>query len=255
MSDSIVCKNYALFANPASRKIIGELENSNADVILFPPIKTEKVCLDEAAVETLKNLQNFDWLIFPDVFAVDYFLESLEENSIDVYELDYLRVCAAGESIADRLRFSSVHSDVIPQTIDADDILAALINYASETELGDLRFLFPKEISTGVELTEKLKAKGAVVSEMPVYAADAARNLETTKLKTLLKGGAIDEFIFASPTDFIALKHYFVNEKISDIFTGIKVSAADGAMLQCARENNLPRAGLFRSAEIAKVKR
>lgn len=255
MSDTVVRKTYALFANPASRKIVGELENSNADVISFPPIKTEKNRLDETAIETLKNLHSFDWLIFPDVLTVEYFLETLEENHIDLFELDFTRVCAAGESVADRLRYSSIHSDVIPQTVEADDILSAIINYVGEGNLGSLRFLFPKEISTREELTERLNAKGAFVSEMPIYAADISRNLATTKLKTLLKGGAIDEFILTAPDDFVALKHYFKNESFSEIFSEIKVSAADGAMLQAARENNLSRAGLFHLGKLDKVKR
>jgi len=255
MSDSANQKTYGLFTSPANRKIISKLESINAKILLFPPIKTEKVRLDDENIEQLKNFKNFDWLIFPDVLAVDYFLENLQENALDIYELDFLRVCAVGESVVDRLRFSSIHSDVIPKTIETNDIVAALIDYIGEAELGSQRFLFPKEESENDELTEKLKAKAAIVSEFPVYTVVDFHNLETTKLKILLKGGAIDEFIFTSPTDFIALKYYFKNEKISDIFSEIKVSASDNLMLQCARENNLLRAGLFHLAEIDKVKR
>ncbi len=253
MPDSIVKQTYALFANPISRKITSELENLKADVLLFPPIKTEKVCLDEAAIKSLKNLQNFDWLIFPDVLAVDYFLENLEENAIDFYELDFLRICAVGESVADQLRFSSIHSDVISETTETNDVFGRLISYIGEKEFKKLRFLFPKNSSTEEELTEKITANDAKISELPIYSVNFSQNLELTKLKTLLKGGAIDEFVFCSPTDFIALKHYFKTEKISDILAEIKVSTADGAMLQLARENNLPRAVLFNLAEIDKV--
>ncbi len=255
MSDSANQKTYALFANPASRKIISALENSSADVKLFPPIETEKVILNEENIENLKHLKKFDWLIFTDVLAVDYFLANLEENEVDFFELDYLRVCAVGESIADRLRFSSVHSDVIPETVETDVVLAAIIDYVGEEELNNLRFLFPKEVSTNEELTEKLNTKGAIVSEMPVYQVIISHNLEITKLKILLKGGAIDEFIFAAPTDFIALKHYFKSEKVEEVLAEIRVSSADGVMFQCVMENNLLRAGLFHLAKIDKVKK
>jgi len=255
MSDSTEEKTYGLFANPASRKIISELENSNANVKLFPPIETEKIVLDEENTAKIKNLKNFDWLIFQNVMAVDYFLEVLEENAIDSFELDDLRVCAVGESVADRLRFSSIHSDVIPQTIETDCILAALLNYIGENEIAGLRFLLLAAISMRTDLTERLNAVNVNVSELFVYQIIDSPNLETTKLKTLLKGGAIDEFIFAAPDDFIALKYWFKNEKIADVFSEIKVSAVDGVMYQYVKENNLSRPGLFHLAKIDKVKR
>jgi len=255
MSDSTERKTYGIFANSANRKIIGELENLDFNVKLFPPIETEKVALNETSKEKLKNLKNFDWLIFPDVLAVDYFLEILEENHSDLFELDELRVCAAGEAVADRLRFSSVHSDVIPESIQTESVFAPVANYIGVNSTADLRFLLPREISMQTNLPERLNAVGAVVCEMPIYQIRSFPNLEITKLKTLLKGGAIDEFIFASPIDFIALKYWFGNEEISAVMADTKISAIDGVMYQYARENNLLRAGLFHLATIDKVKR
>lgn len=248
MSDSAEQKTYALFANPASRKIIGEIETSGGRVIIFQPIRTSKIRLIKKNFENLKKINNFDWLIFRDVLTVDYFLALLEENAIDLFELDLLRICAVGETVADRLRFSSVHSDVIPQTVEADDVLSAISDYVGENEFKKSRFLFLVEKSSNNDLTEKILAKGAFVQEFPIYKFADVPNLESAKLKVLLENGAIDEFIFTSPIDFIALKNYFKNEKLSEIFSGVRISTVDGLMLQCVKENNLTRAGLFHRA-------
>lgn len=254
MPDFANQKTFGLFSNSASRKLVNEIENSNSELILFPPVEIEKVDLKESEIEYLENLSGFDWLIFKDVFAVDCFLENLEELAIDLFELDYLRICAVGESVADRLRFSSIHSDVIPKTIESDKILAELVGYIGENQLDELRFLFPK-INSIDELSEKLKNSGASLTELPIYRVKETINSEITKLKTLLKGGAIDEFIFASPVDFAALKYYFKNERISDILAGIKISAVDSLSLQTAWEHNLTSASLFNFAKLDKVKK
>ncbi len=113
MSDSTPPKTYALFANNAIQKIIARLENQSVNIILFPNIEISEILLDEKAEGILKNLNRFDWIIFPDIFAVDFFLRALENLRIDFFELDAVRVCAFGETVADRLRFSLVHADVI----------------------------------------------------------------------------------------------------------------------------------------------
>jgi hypothetical protein len=61
----------------------------------------------------------------------------------------------------------------------------------------------------------------------------------------LLKGGAIDEFIFSLPTDLIALKHYFNNKLISATLSELNVSTIDKAMFQTLKEHNL-KADYFR---------
>lgn len=245
MPDSNNEKTFALFANPANRKLIAGLENAGAKVWLFPPLETEKVILEKSSVERLKNLTDFDWLILPDVLAADYFLENLEENAIDLFELDAVRVCALGEVVADRLRFAAVHADVITSSNETENVFSELTDYIGEREFGGLKFLFLKEVSADNNLTERLKAKGVAVIELPVYQASISNKLEVTKLKTLLKGGAIDEFILASPTDFIALRYYFEGETIAGVFAGIKILATDGVMLQTTKEHDLGNVGLF----------
>ena len=168
MSDAANEKTYALFANPANRRLVAELEKAGARVFQFPPIAVEKVALDEKSVENLRHLADFDWLIFPDVLVVDYFLEALEENEIDLFEMDFLGVCAFGEAVSDRLRFAAVHADIIPASVEIDVVFAAVLEYIGEGKLKDLKFLFPKEDFNKNPLTKKIQAFGAKVLELPI---------------------------------------------------------------------------------------
>jgi uroporphyrinogen-III synthase len=254
MSDYAESKIYALFANPSSRKLITEMEKLKIEIKVFPPVEIEKNILNPHEKEILSNLKNYDWLIFQDVPAVDFFLENLEENAIDAFELDYLRICAIGETVADRLRFSAVHSDVITKTSVCETVLTEMIDYIGENELSELKILIPKS-NLHDELPQQLKTKVAQITVLPIYTVkDSCGNLEATKLNVLLKSGAVDEFIFASPVDLIALKHRLKNENLLDILAEVEVSAVDSQTLQMLREQNLPRAGLFNVAKLGKVK-
>lgn len=237
-------KTYALFSTPTNKKIIAALEEKGAKVFQFPPLETEKTVLDEKFIACIKNLNAFDWVIFPDVLTVDYFLQILEENEIDLFDMDSMRVCAFGETVADRLRFVQLHSDIIPTSIEATQIFLALSDYIGRDGLNKMKFLLLKETSLEYEIKEKLIEKGANVFEFPIYQAKISRTDEITKLKILLKSGAIDEFIFSSPVDLIALSFYFGKNRLSAILSDVTVSILDRAVSQTLNEHNL-RSNLF----------
>ena len=253
MSGSAIEKTYALFVSPATRKLAADLKSAGANVFEFPPMKTEKLVLDETATDALRNLEQFDWLILPDFLAADFFLEHLEESEIDLFELDFLRTCAVGEAVADRLRFVQMHADVIPATIDSEQVFSAVADYAGKDNLEKLKFLLPERISSKNNLTNELRNAGATVFELPVYAAKIINKLEIIRLKTLLENGAVDEFIFTAPADFIWLDYYFNNRNLNDVFAEIKISVTGGTTFQAARERQLEAVSLFRLEKIDKV--
>ena len=201
MLDSPNVKTYALFANPINRRLVADLEKTGAKVFEFPPLQIEKIVLETAAIEIIKNLPTFDWLILPDVLAADFFLESLETSGIDLFEIDFLRTCALGEAVADRLRFVQVHADVIPPTVEPVQAFSAIADYVGENGLENLKFLFPNKISSGNQLKELLTASGAEVVEMSIYKTEISNNLEITRLKILLESGAVSYTHLTLPTN------------------------------------------------------
>ncbi len=247
MSNSAIGKTYALFDTPLNKKLVAEFEKNVADFFLFPPIETEKIILDKEKKELLRNLKAFDWIIFPDILVVEYFLQILGENEIDFFELDAVRVCAFGEAVADRLRFGQIHADLVPNNLKTNVIFTALTEYIGSENLNGLSFLLVKEDSFDLEIGKLLAAKNAEIIQLPVYRAKVSNKQEITKLKILLKGGAIDEFIFSSPEDLIALKHYFPDEPIIKTFSEIKVLAIDENTFQTLQENNFKPHYFFRN--------
>lgn len=230
---------YALFATPANKNIIRELEAGDAKVFLFPAIETEPLDLDAARTELIKGLTKFDWIIFPDVLAVDHFVATLLEMNVDLFELDHLRVLASGEAVADRLRFSELHADIIAGSTAPEKVFGELHAYLAGEDLSDLKFLIPKAESVELQLARILRHKRAEVSELPIYTIKSMKDQHTTKIKALLSGGAIDEFIFSDPLDLLALKHFFPEFELKEILVDVKISATDQIMFQALLEAGL----------------
>lgn len=232
-------KTYALVASPIGKPLAAAIENAGAKVILFPQIKTAPTESNEELIEYLTEVLDFDWLIFFDVLAVDYCLERLEETSTDLFDLDELRICALGEAVADRLRFVRLHADVIPMSIQTETIFTALTDYIGSDQLSGKRFLIIKRKSPEVEIKGKLTGRGATAVELEIYKTIFEERNDSARLKALLKGGAIDEFVFSSPEDLIALQEFLAVESIAEILADATISAADDVTLQSLRERNL----------------
>lgn len=253
MQNSIKDKTYALFADPNNRKIAVELERAGAKIIEFPPLEIETIEPNENSTEQLSRLAEFDWVIFPDVLTVDFFLQTLEKNRVDFFELDAIRVCAFGEVVSDRLRFVQLHADVVPNRLRTEDIMSALKNYVAAEDFKNLKFLLVRGSFFESELKKQLTQAGADVCELPVYQIKISKQNEITKIKALVRGGAIDEFVFSAPTDFVQLNYIFNGEPLARVFADVKISAADPIVYQTVRENSLICAGLFQTDKIAKV--
>jgi uroporphyrinogen-III synthase len=232
-------KTYALFSAPSNRKLIAGLEQNGAKVFQFAPVETSRIDAGINSEIIKNNLTVFDWIIFPDVFAVDYFLEILEENEIDLFELDASRVLAFGEVVADRLRFVQLHADIIPHSMETGTIFSTLVDYLGKEDFTGLKFLLPSEIAADLDLKRKLIDAKADVTEIGLYQVEISDKNKTANLKALLKGGAIDEFIVSSAEDIISLKHYLAGENLPGIFSDIKISGANETSMQTLRENNL----------------
>jgi uroporphyrinogen-III synthase len=239
MPDSLPTKTYAIFAAPANRKIISKLRDAQSEVIEFPFVEAEKTELNSTEKSLIENVSSFEWIIFPDVHAVEFFLEALAEANQEFFELDLLRILAFGESVADRLRFVQIHADVIPPKIDAESVFKALRDYlAEESEFKNLRVLLPKQASAETALTETLRRRESEVAELNIYRLKLENAAELTRLKALLKGGAVDEFVFASPPDVSNLAAV-AGEKLNDLLAGTSVTATDETTFQTLREHGL----------------
>lgn len=223
-------KTYGLFAKDSNQKLFKRLSEQGAEVILFPVPELLEIPFEE---KIFQNLSDFEWIIFTDIFAAEFFLRRAEETQMDLFELDSLRICAAGESVSDRLRFVQVHSDVIPAKSFPADVFSALREYVSdEEELKKLKYLIVCRQSAKSGLFKIFKQNEMNVTELPVYRMSFSERENLPKLKALLAGGAIDEFVFSSPEDVLFLKNLLQAEDFRKLISDIKLSSSDAVTSQ-----------------------
>ncbi len=238
MSNLETKKRYGLFAGAVNKKLIAGLAEKGVDVLIFPAITTIKKDLNEHWRSILLNLADYDWLVFTDVFSAAFFIESLRELEIDLFDLDSLRVCAFGEAVSDCLRFEQIHADIIPTKIETEQIFTVISAFA-EDNLQGIKFLVIKETSVKPSIIERLTQAQADVEVISIYEGMFADKSEIIKLKALLKGGAVDEFIFSTAADLVSLKLLFPDEDLVSVLNEVKVSVTIETVYQALLENGL----------------
>lgn len=223
-----------------NKKVIGLLKNQGKNMIEFPEITIRKIELDESEKNKFVNIGEFDWLIFTDLFTVDFFLEELAETGFDLYRLDEFKICACGEAVSDKLRFAQIHSDVIPARKSPENIFDELLMYASdEADFFDSKFLLLKGQNKNELLTKFLVEKKLNLVEITNYSVEPLNSFENAKYKSLLSGGAIERFIFTSPEDWESLNQFGGEGYLTNIFETIEIETMDEVTEQTLRENIL----------------
>ncbi len=97
---------------------------------------------------------------------MDAFFGALAEAGLDARALARSRVAAIGPATAERLAQYGIRADVQPGTFTTAAVVAAL---ASAGDLKGRRVLCPRSDIAPPELTDALRERGAVVTEVVAY--------------------------------------------------------------------------------------
>jgi len=144
-------------------KLSAELKNLGADVIECPTIKISPppdnfFQLDAA----IKNLSDFDWIIFTSSNGVEKFFERLKVHGLDARALK--KVAAIGSATSEKLLSFGIIADVVPKNFVAESLADALKNF-----VGGKKILLARAAEARDILPEALKNFGAQVTIAAAY--------------------------------------------------------------------------------------
>lgn len=221
MADKAEQKTYALIARKETATLAAELRNRGNRVLEFPAA----LALYPGQAGRLPDPDNFDWIVFSDIFSAGYFFEAAERGGGGPDDMDAVHTCAAGEQTADHLRSLRAHADVVSQS--PAELFTALSEYLGENGMAGLKILIPGMSGRGSELGAKLAGAGALVTELPVYERPGEPDRGFSKPRSLLVGGAVDEFIFSAGDDIENLLYICGAADIRALLSGVSITAVD----------------------------
>jgi uroporphyrinogen III methyltransferase/synthase len=218
-------------------ELANELQRHGARVLTWPGLDISHLEDYAALDETIENLFGYDWLIFRNVNAVDFFLRRFQELGHDISGMDSLRVCAIGEATNARLEEFQVHVDVIPGRLSSAATFSAIESYVGGRDsVGGLNFLIPRAAIGRDSLTLTLEDAGARVDEVTTYRTSAPDNPDLAQIKGLLNGGGIDCIAFAAPSEMREFAAVFDANDLAPLLKDIVVACADDSTTRTAAD-------------------
>ena len=241
-ADTVTTINLAgrtILVSPDGRhaELATELERHGARVLAWPGLDISHVDSHAALDEAIENVFGYDWLIFRNIHAWDFFLRCFRELGHDISELDGLRVCAVGEATYARLEKCQVHVDVMTDLVSSAGALSAIESYVGGRDsFSGLNFLIPRAAIASDSLTRSLEELGARVDEVTTYRTCSADNPDVAQIKGLLTGGGIDCMAFAASSEMRDFAAVLDTNDLQRLVDGVAVLCLDESAAQVARE-------------------
>lgn len=236
-NDQLLTGRTVLISPSITGELATELERRGARILAWPKLDSGPVVNYASLDEAIENLFGYDWVIFRNVNAADFFLRRFQELGRDISELDALRVCAIGEATIKRLDESQVHIDVNPDRLSSEAAFTAIETYVGGRDsLGGLNFLIPRAAISRDSLAQTIEDAGARVDEVTAYRTCSADNADLAQIKGLLTGGGIDCVAFAAPAEVLELAVVFDTNDLHRLVDGIAVACIDESTTQTATD-------------------
>ena len=192
------------------------LEANGAEVIQFPTIKIQPI---EGA--NIPSSNEYDWIIFTSVNAVEIFYERLRENGKDARALGGSSICAVGVKTVETLNRIGIHPDFVPSHSRGSAIA---------TEIGDVsgkKILLPRAKIATDDLPNGLREKGAQVDDVPLYdtvkvAGDGDKRRDD--IETDLLNGSINFVTFTSSSTVTNFLEMFPARAPTALLANVKIA-------------------------------
>ncbi len=218
-------------------ELVAALEGFGAECLEYSTIQVEPLDSYDILDEELERLNEYHWLLFSSINAVQYFFNRLYARGMDARNLKGPQVAAVGRATADFLLRYGIVADLIPTVYTAEGLAQSLLDFGVEGR----NILIPRAVKAREFLPETLRGAGAQVTVVPVY-----RNVPPPtgkeELRAELGSGQVDMISFTSSstvTNFLAMIDAPNQEELLRLLKGVKIAAIGPVTAKTITDNGL----------------
>ncbi len=137
-----------------------------AAVVEFPTIAIEKLKELSPLHIALKNIKDYDWIVFTSQNAVDIFFEEIFALGLDVRVLQ-CKIATIGPATRDALKNYGIVADLVPKEYVAESLVDAF----EGVDVASKKILVPCSVKARPALAQGLQEAGAMVDRVHIYDA------------------------------------------------------------------------------------
>ena len=192
------------------------LEANGAEVIQFPTIKIQPIVNVD-----VPSPNEYDWVIFTSVNAVEIFYERLRENGKDTRAFSTSKICAVGPKTVEALNRIGIQPDFVPSHSRGSVIAAEMQDVEGK------KVLLPRAKIASPDLPNGLRQKGASVDAVHLYDTAKVANggdKRRNEIEFDLLNGGIDLVTFTSSSTVTNFLDMFPTHTPAVLLANVKVA-------------------------------
>ncbi|HWP84156.1 MAG TPA: uroporphyrinogen-III C-methyltransferase [Terriglobia bacterium] len=148
-----------------AEELIAPLRDLGAETLELPTISIENPASWAPLDKAIRNLKQYDWVIFTSANGVRKFVARMAAKKADIRELHRSKLCAIGPATAAELGKYCLRVEVVPKEYVAEGVVKAL----ASRPLRGRRVLIPRAKVARDLLPEALRKRGATVDVVEAY--------------------------------------------------------------------------------------
>jgi len=208
------------------------LVKEGANPIHFPTIKIVPPPNWRELDSAIKNLEEYEWLMFTSANGVAFFFERLLAKKKDIRDLKGVKICCIGPATAQQVQNKGIKVDLVPKEFISEGILKSF----SGKNLKGKKILLARAAEARDVLPEGLKKLGAIVDVATAYQT-VNSGKKKKELDELFKENQVDVITFTSSSTV----NNFIKIMGSDfkLLKGVKVACIGPVTAAAAKKAGL----------------
>ncbi|MEW5949969.1 MAG: uroporphyrinogen-III C-methyltransferase [Thermodesulfobacteriota bacterium] len=212
--------------------LVRRLEELGAACEEFPTIRIVPPDSWEPLDKAIKDIKEFDWVIFTSVNGVKNFLLRLKAVGGDLRSLSACKVAAIGPKTAEMLEDLYLKLDFVPSEYRAEGIIEGL----KALGIAGKKALIPRAEVAREILPEKLAEAGAKVKVVPAYKTVKPEAEEAEALVKLLEGREIDMVTFTSSSTVSNFVEMLGRDRVAFLLKGVDIACIGPVTAETAQK-------------------
>lgn len=175
------------------------LARRGAEPVLAPALRIEPPPDPARVREAARAAGTYDEIVFTSANGVARFFDAIDAEGLDARAFGRARVAAIGDGTARALASRGVRADLVPATFVGEALADALLaDLAARGGAAGKRVLLPRALVARETVPDRLRAAGAVVDVVPVYATLPPPERARDALRERLAAGSVDAALLTS---------------------------------------------------------
>ncbi len=191
------------------------LEANGAEVIQFPTIAIRPLEINSAEIP---SPDQYDWVIFTSVNAVEIYYEHLRKKRQDTRAFGGCSVCAVGPKTVDTLNSIGIYPDFVPSHASGKVVATEIENVQGK------RILLPRAKIAIADMSTILRERGAHVDDVPIYDTVKVESKCSNTIQKDLLEGRIDLVTFTSSSTVTNFLEMFSSYPAKDLLAKVRVA-------------------------------